>query len=158
MINIRMSKEFCSEPIELVENYDKAIADTTQTWHLHHRWETDFSYSRQELIDIGEYYGITADKLIFLTPSEHMSLHGKGNKYRLGDKTSEETKKKMSKSHINNIKLSKPILQYTIDGEFIKEWVSMSEIQRQLGFNISLLCRCCKGERKTAYKYIWKYK
>lgn len=163
MINLRDIKRYCSEPIELIENYDKAVADTTQTWHLHHRWETDFSYSMEELKGMGEYYGVTADKLIFLTPSEHSKLHGLN--------ISEETRKKYVESHIGKTfshteetkrkigkSNSKPILQYTLDGEFVKEWDSAYEIQRQTGFWNQNINGCCRGKFKTAYKYIWRYK
>ena len=30
-------KKYCCEDPSLIENYDKAIADTTQTWEIHHR-------------------------------------------------------------------------------------------------------------------------
>ena len=90
MIKLYNAKKFCKDDISLIENYDKAIADTTQVWHCHHRRET--IYSRSGLIEIGEYYNRPACELIFLTKSEHMKLH------RLGKKVSAETRKKMSKS------------------------------------------------------------
>lgn len=89
---------YCSTP-ELVENYDKAIADKTQTWCIHHRLEispTGKVFSRRRLIELGLYYDRPANEFIFLTKSEHMKLH---NKYRV---FSDETKKKMSKSMIGN--------------------------------------------------------
>ena len=90
MINENHAKSFCREDLSLIENYDKAIADTTQTWHCHHRRETIFSKS--DLIEIGEYYNRPACELIFLTPFEHIRLH------QLGKNVSEETRKKMSES------------------------------------------------------------
>ena len=39
MINEKNAKRFCNEDISLIENYDKAIVDNTQTWHCHHRAE-----------------------------------------------------------------------------------------------------------------------
>lgn len=51
---------------------------------------------------------------------------------------------------------SKPVLQYDLDGNLIKEWPSVSEIERKLGF-YHISC-CCLGKYKTAYGYIWKYK
>lgn len=57
-----------------------------------------------------------------------------------------------------NGKLSKPVLQYTLDNVFIKEWPSIKEIQRQLNFSKSYIIGCCKGKYKKAYDYIWKYK
>ena len=34
MINARQAHLFCKDDILLIENYDKAMNDTTQTWHL----------------------------------------------------------------------------------------------------------------------------
>ena len=90
MIDKRSAKAFCKDDISLIENYDKAIADKTQTWHCHHRRETIFS--RKDLIDIGEYYNRPACELIFLTPLEHRRLHN------LGKHLSAETRKKMSEA------------------------------------------------------------
>lgn len=52
---------------------------------------------------------------------------------------------------------SRKINQYTLDGEFVKEWLSMSEIQRVLGFRNGDICYCCSGKQKTAFKYQWRY-
>ena len=90
MIKLYNAKKFCKDDISLIENYEKAIADDTQTWHCHHRRET--IYSAKELIDIGEYYNRPAEELIFLTPNEHHRLH------HLGKQHSEESRKKMSES------------------------------------------------------------
>ena len=90
MINEKNIKAFCKDDISLIENYDKAIADTTQVWHCHHRRETIFSKS--DLIEIGEYYNRPACELIFLTPNEHHKLHN------LGKQHSEKSRKKMSES------------------------------------------------------------
>ena len=87
MIYLKSVKKFCKDDISLIENYDKAIADKTQTWQCHHRRET--IYSAKELIQIGEYYNRPACELIFLTKSDHNKVH------HLGKHTSEETKKKM---------------------------------------------------------------
>lgn len=57
-----------------------------------------------------------------------------------------------------NGKKSKPVLQYDKDGNFIKEWPSLSEINRQLGFNLGNLSLCCNGKLNQAYEYKWKYK
>ena len=99
MICERTIKKFCKEDISLIENYDKAITDDTQTWDCHHRRETVLS--RKDLIEIGEYYNRPACELIFLTHSEHLRLHMTGNNYSLGIKRTEETKKKMIEANKN---------------------------------------------------------
>ena len=90
MISKRSAKAFCKDDISLIENYDKAVSDTTQMWHCHHRRETIFS--KYDLIEIGEYYNRPACELIFLTPTEHHKLHN------LGKCLSAETRKKLSES------------------------------------------------------------
>ena len=52
----------------------------------------------------------------------------------------------------------KPILQYTLDGVFIKEWPSLEEIRRITGYHPYCITNCCKGKQNKAYNYIWKYK
>lgn len=75
---------------------------------------------------------------------------------KLGKKHSKEHLKKMS---INNIgKHSKKILQFNKNGEFIKEWDSLSNAGKELNILISSISQCCSGNSKTAGKYIWKYK
>lgn len=62
----------------------------------------------------------------------------------------------ISEKHTNG-KLSKPVLQFTPTGEFVREWPSMAEARRN-GFWHGAISACCRGKRKTAYGFIWKYK
>lgn len=55
-------------------------------------------------------------------------------------------------------KCSKPVLQYTKSGEFIGEWKSTIDVQRNLNYNQSNISKCCTGKCKSAYGYIWKFK
>ena len=55
-------------------------------------------------------------------------------------------------------KLSKPVLQYSLDGEFVKEWSSTIGVERNLGYLHNNISNCCNGKRKSAYGYIWKFK
>ena len=54
-------------------------------------------------------------------------------------------------------KLSKPVLQYTLDGEFVKEWKSMRECGRN-NFSANCIKLCCNNIQKYHKGYIWKYK
>lgn len=49
--------------------------------------------------------------------------------------------------------LSKPVLQFDLDGNLIREWESTVEIERCLGFYNTNIGRCCLGKqyRHTAY-------
>ena len=57
-----------------------------------------------------------------------------------------------------NGKLSKPVLQYTKDGIFVKEWKSTHDVERNLGYDQSHISRCCLGKLKSTYGFVWKYK
>ena len=59
-------------------------------------------------------------------------------------------------NNANQIKAcSKPILQYSKNGEFIRAWNSASECARINGWCISNIRRAAKKERKTAYGFVF---
>ena len=105
----------------------------------------------------------------------------------LGKKLSEETKQKLSKAHkgktisketreklkisnsgkeINHIHInnlakinSKPVIQMDLEGNFIKEWPSITSASQSFNtMSYSNITEVCKGIRKTAYKFKWKFK
>lgn len=83
---------------------------------------------------------------------EEMSKRAKkGNKIRWADP---EQHKKAS---INNY-ANKVILKCSLDGEVLKEFISISEAARIIGKSRQSLSRCVTGKAKTAYGFIWKYK
>lgn len=53
--------------------------------------------------------------------------------------------------------LSKSVIQMTLDNQFIREWNSTKEIERELGFNHWAISACCRGIRKTHKGFIWRY-
>lgn len=57
-----------------------------------------------------------------------------------------------------NERVSKAVLQFTLDDIFVKEYPSTMQVARELGFSCGHICECCKGKRKTAHGYKWKYK
>lgn len=67
-----------------------------------------------------------------------------------GTKKSEESKKSISR------KLSIPVIQYTKDLIFIKEWDSISIAQNTL--KIYHISDCCKNKAITAGGFCWKFK
>ena len=53
----------------------------------------------------------------------------------------------------------KAVLQYSLDGEFIKEWPNAYAASHGLGMNINGdIGLVCKGKKKSAGGFIWKYK
>ena len=63
-------------------------------------------------------------------------------------------------SNGDNIRYSqaKKIIQYNKQGNFIKQWDCIMEVERKLNIHNSSISACCKGKRKTAGGYIWRYK
>ena len=88
MICLETVKRYCKEYWKIA-NYDQAMADTTQTWACHHRFEIECNLSTIDLQAMGFYFNRPFYELIFLTPYDHKSLHHKGKII------SEETKTKM---------------------------------------------------------------
>ena len=52
-------------------------------------------------------------------------------------------------------KISKPVYQYTLDGEFVKKWDSIKECRRNGFLHAG---DCCRGERKTHKGHKWSFK
>lgn len=58
-----------------------------------------------------------------------------------------------------SIRASKPVCQYTREGEFIREYESIKEAARVIGTkDTGSISNCCNGKLKTASGYIWRHK
>ena len=68
MICMQTLKLFCCEPLEDIEGYAEAMADTERTWTCHH-W-LEFGATMDELKELGLYYNRPAKELI-LVPNEY---------------------------------------------------------------------------------------
>ena len=57
-------------------------------------------------------------------------------------------------------KLCIPVLQYSINGEFIREWSSLNGAALSLNLSGNAISKCCKNKKgaKSAGNFIWKYK
>jgi len=64
-------------------------------------------------------------------------------------------KSKMGKDHIQ----SKSVRQLDLNGNVIRTFESIKQVQRELGFNTFGIIKCCKKVKKynTAYKFKWEY-
>lgn len=50
-----------------------------------------------------------------------------------------------------------PIVQLTLDGQFIKKWDAAMGVQRELGINQGCITSCCRGKLKSAGGFKWMY-
>jgi group I intron endonuclease len=86
--------------------------------------------------------------------------HSKESKEKIrkaltGQKRTGETKRKISESK-KGVGCKK-IIQYTRDGEIVKEWESSKAAGEELGLNIPNIVACLKGRQLTCGGYVWKY-
>ena len=52
----------------------------------------------------------------------------------------------------------KAVLQYTIQGEFVKEHLSIRQAACVIGINKNNIAKCCNGKHTTAGGFLWCYK
>lgn len=67
-------------------------------------------------------------------------------------------KKATKRIHSKEIKTSKAVIQYDLNGSKIKEFVSIRDAERQTGIDNSNIIACCKLRKRIAGGYIWRYK
>ena len=90
--------------------------------------------------EIGEKYNIGRQSV-----AEHLKSNGITQKeiyQRQGERT--------------GLRCARPVLQYDLQGNFIKRWVSASSCREQ-GYEQSEISSCCRQEIRIAYGYLWKY-
>lgn len=102
----------------------------------------------------------TREKLSRINKGKKMSEETKekqrkrmmGNQINLGRKMTDEKKEKLLS--VNR----KKVIQLDKNYNFLVEYVSLKEAERQTKANSGHISEVCKGKRKTAGGYIWKYK
>lgn len=94
------------------------------------------------------------DKMSITATNRRLSIETK-EKIRLGNigKGMSDTNKQLVSQQ-----KSKPIIQYDLKGNFIKEWKSATEAAKTLGLNNKAISKVCKRNKGTVYENIWKFK
>lgn len=122
-----------------------------------------------------ERYKITPDEYEKIRIEHSKSLIGENN-FWYGKHPTEETRQKMRDSwnyekHFTESarrKMSesrtgekhpraKKIAQYSKNGQLIKIWNCMTDAANETNTNVSKICECCNGTRKSSNGFIWKY-
>lgn len=98
------------------------------------------------------------ENLIVVSPSEHAKIHYE-NQPDSFKKSTFKRANSISKALKGKPRIDKhiPIIQYDLEGNFVKEWNYVSECTNY-GFSQGNVCSCCKGRLKQYKGYIWKYK
>lgn len=165
--------KYCSEPLENIENYDKAIADGEHVWECHHKAEIlpCGRYSQEDLKKVGLYYNRPASELIFLRHDEHRRLHSQNmrgetrtklSQSHMGHDVSPEARSRISSSQLNRRDCSKSIKITRASDGFTQTFPSMSEAARWISLqgvraHPSVISRCAHGIIPMAYGYRCEY-
>lgn len=109
----------------------------------------------------------TRKKISFATKGENHPLFGthcsEETKRKMSEKLkgrtySKETIERMKKGHIGKQSgAAKSILQFTIDGRFIKKYNSATDAGRAMGVTNSAISMNAKGRTKICCGYHWRY-
>lgn len=89
---------------------------------------------------IDDYKSYTLDNIQLMTFRENL------------DKASSDIK-----NGVNN-KLSKAVIQYSMDNVFIKEFYSLHEAERQTGIDCRYISRVCLGKKNSTCGFKWSFK
>lgn len=154
-----------------IENFKIKILKENLTDEEMNYWENYYIEKFNLYVKNGKGYniakgGIGGNLLKGKTEKEINEWKDKISHSLTGKIVEDKTKKLISNA------LSYKIIQYSKDGSFIKEWNSMMDIQRELGFSQSKICLVCQYynnpkefleknngyPRLSAYGYLWKYK
>lgn len=88
-----------------------------------------------------------ASNLQWITNEDNMA-----KSWKTGARSIEKTYKR-GKEHSN----AKIINQYDLQGNYIKTWYCINDVERELGFDNRNICACCRHKKKTAYGFKWEY-
>lgn len=115
--------------------------------------------TEKELIEIGKKIS-KANKGKKIT-EEHKKILSEMKKGENNPAKREEVRKKISENHANvkgkNNGNAKKVAQYSKDGELLKIWDYISQVNEELGISASHICACCRNKRKTSGGFVWKY-
>lgn len=128
----------------------------------------------------GKNHTMSEESKELLRQSKKGTQSGANNPF-YGKRHTAETRKKLSESHkyiflgennpnygkkhtaeakerMRTSRKGKPILQYDLDGNFIREWEYMSLARQEYNLDKRSLQKACNGKLKTTGGYIWRYK
>jgi hypothetical protein len=141
----------CSKVMKELEEYyiDYYSAFTSKLFYNRNRKGVGYPYGRKK----PEWHSENLRKAHLGKP--------KGHKGRVSPmKGKIHTSESKEKARLNNIgKNNKTVLQFDLNGNFIKEWESQTTAAQFLGKKTgAAIGECAKGKRPTIYGYKWKYK
>jgi hypothetical protein len=97
----------------------------------------------------------TPNNLEWATQDENMKHAVENNIFK---NFSEKQRKAVVKNQKHATKARRrKVSQLTLDGEFIKQYKSIAQAEKETGTNNSKITMCCRGIRNQSNGYKWKY-
>ena len=156
-------EEACQKEIDLIKFYDSTNPDK--------------GYNHSLGGDSGTTGLVVSEEVRQKLRENHADVSGKNNPM-YGKHLSDETKRKISEAlkgekspqygvvyseeqrqHLSEASpLRKPVVQMSLDGKIVSEFHGVREAGRITGIAYQSISACCKGAKKTAGGFLWKYK
>lgn len=124
------------------------------------RWKNGFGYAKQArfFADIVKYGWLHIDhSILHSVPAQAVAQRLEAQEiahYHSDDPV--HGYNKVHAGYLNPNRL-KAVCQYDLDGTLLGEYSSIKEACDVTGANQGSVCAACKGNRKTANGFIWKY-
>jgi hypothetical protein len=160
-----MIEECQPEELDVKEIYWGEFYDVLSNKHLNNRlgrgfgaYDSDETKLKKSICHRGRINYWLKDKPL---TEEHKS---KISKSKTGNKQNRtkirKDKGQIKTDHIDGVvkAKSKPIIQYGLEGNIIREWKSGKEAARVLGLNQPNINFCCNNKTSKYKGYVWKYK
>ena len=93
------------------------------------------------------------DNLEWATSKENI-IHSYKNKLQIPKKGKEHP---LYRRYGKENKTSKKVNQYDLQGDFIKTWDSIMDVERILNINNGNISSCCNGKKRMAGGFIWRH-
>lgn len=104
-----------------------------------------------------ELFSGDTDKLTEKDYIDHLDTDPQNNNLRNLKRVNQ---KENMNNHITVNKLSKPVLKYSLNGEFLEEFPSLTKACESMGLDRENNCirLCCEGKLSKSHGYVWKFK
>ncbi len=140
-------------------------------YHINYPWKRILRHIRNRCEDINDQdykdYGGRGIKCL-ITEEDIKFLMKRDDYYNLKKPTIDRKENngnyildncRFIEMNINRVKdRYKSVLQYDLNGNFLREWKSATKIENELKISQSDISRCCNHKRKTAKGFKWEYK